>query len=119
MKGTAVDSNGVHVVSTFQAYLGASSNFNLTATKLNKETADTNIYSLVVDIPAFQEYEYKFVNGNKSYQIEYVPYDARVLYHNIDNRWFWLDSTKNDTTNLGAVYYEGTRSKISFIEQFF
>ncbi|HQV00469.1 MAG TPA: T9SS type A sorting domain-containing protein, partial [Bacteroidia bacterium] len=67
----------------------------------------SDIYSIVVDIPAFAKYEYKFVNGDQFYEAEFVPELSRVLYNFNDNRWLYVDSIANDTTFVGAIMFGG------------
>ncbi len=74
---------------------------------MTQGVADTNIYWCVVDIPAFVHYEFKYVNGIHGYQQEFVPFESRVNYNFIDNRWFYLDSLSNDTFVLPDVRFAG------------
>lgn len=107
MTGYEVSSLGVHIGGDFQTAAGfAGGDWESHTTKLTQE-GTTNIYSIVVDIPAFKKYEYKYINGNEWYQVEFVPLESRVLYQFSDNRWLYIDSLRNDTTFIGAVKYEG------------
>lgn len=98
---------GIHVMGDFQTIAGFSGgDFNPATTSLTQEGSST-IYSIVLDLPAFQKYEFKYVNGNQTYESEFVPDEARVGYNFDDNRWIYLDSLQNDTTKLGAVMFSG------------
>ena len=111
MTGYELTSAGIHVAGDFQKYLGLPKDWLYDATKLTQEKADTNLYSIVVDLPAFKKYEYKFVNGDQDYQIEFVPVASRVGYGFITNRWIYVDSLANDTTFVGAIRFEGNAPK--------
>jgi len=63
MTGQTISSYGVHVSGDFQTLAGYSGGDWASNTTLMAQEADTNIYSIVVDIPAFKKYEYKFLNG--------------------------------------------------------
>jgi len=89
----------------FQMALGCVSDFNAACTQLIQETGDTNIYSTVVDIPAFANYEYLFVNGDQSYEVEPTPMESWVGYNFNTNRWIYVDSLANDTTDIGAIMF--------------
>lgn len=67
----------------------------------------TAIYSIVVDVPAFHKYEYKFVNGDLFYGTEFVPLESRVGYEFNDNRWIYVDSLDNSVTDIGAIVFSG------------
>lgn len=98
---------GIHVMGDFQTIAGfTGGDFNPASTMLTQEGSST-IYSIIVDLPAFAKYEFKFVNGDQSYEAEVVPDQARVGYNFDDNRWIYVDSLQNDTTNLGAVLFNG------------
>jgi Secretion system C-terminal sorting domain len=108
MKGQIINSTGIHVYGDFQTAIGVATNWDATATPLIKETADTNIYSTVVNLPAFYAYQYKFINGDQSYEIEFVPLVSRVGFVGgveNDNRWLYIDSLANDTTFIGATKF--------------
>jgi alpha-amylase len=107
MTGQTVSSNGVHVTGDFQTAAGYSGgNWQSNTTTLTQE-GTTNIYSVVVNIPAFKKYEYKFLNGDQFYDTEYVPTNSRVGYDFNDNRWIYVDSLANDTTSQGAILFSG------------
>lgn len=103
----AISPNGVHVTGDFQALAGyPGGDWTSNETVCTQEGA-TTIYSVVVDIPAFAKYEYKFVNGDQFYEVEFVPIESRVGYDFNDNRWIWVDSLGNDTTFVGAIKFAG------------
>ncbi len=107
MSGYLIDSMGIHIAGDFQTAAGfAGGNWNTETTKLNKEN-NTNIYSIVVDIPAAKKYEFRFLNGDKDYQYEFIPWECRAFYQFSDNRWLYVDSLRNDTTFVGAVRFQG------------
>lgn len=105
MTGETINTTGMHIVGDFQTLAGfPGGDWNSATTSLTLE-AGTNIYSIVVDIPAFAKYEYKFCNGDQSYEVEFVPEESRVGYNFIDNRWIYLDSLADDTTFVGAIIW--------------
>ncbi len=107
MNGQVINANGIHVSGDFQTAAGfAGGDWQANTTLMTKET-DTNIYCVIVDIPAFSKYEYKFVNGDQFYEVEFVPVESRVGYNFNDNRWFYVDSIANDTTFAGAILFSG------------
>jgi hypothetical protein len=93
--------SGVHITGDFQTAAGYT-DWDPAATLLTQE-ADTDVYSIVVDIPAFRKYEYVFINGDGFYGVENPPLDSRVYGNFITNRWFYLDSLANDTTFVGVI----------------
>lgn len=108
MTGQTLLSTGVHITGDFQAAAGfPGGDWTSNETALTQETADTNIYSTVLDIPAFRKYEYKFVNGDQFYEAEFVPVESRIGYIFNDNRWIYVDSTANDTSFVGAIMFGG------------
>lgn len=105
MAHQVVNTTGVHIVGDFQTLAGfAGGDWISSSTPMTQEGTST-IYSIVVDIPAFQKYEYKFVNGIQFYEAEFVPYESRVGYNFNDNRWLYVDSLANDTTFVGAILF--------------
>lgn len=107
MTGQVVSPNGVHLSGDFQTLAGYSGgNWQSGTTPMLKEGA-TDIYSVIVKIPAFAKYEYKFVNGDLFYESEFVPEPSRVGYDFNDNRWIYVDSLGNDTMNIGAIMFGG------------
>lgn len=103
MQNQTVNATGVHIVGDFQEVAGLGTNFGV-MTPMTQE-ASSSVYSIVVDIPAFQKYEYKFANGDLFYEVEFVPVKSRVGYDFVDNRWIYVDSIANDTTFVGAILY--------------
>lgn len=106
MTGQIISAFGVHIVGDFQEAAGYPLNWDPSTTSLTQE-GSTNIYSIVVTIPAFTKYEYLFVNGDQTYEAEFVPDESRVGYNFIDNRWLYVDSLANDTTFVGAILFGG------------
>jgi len=95
---------GIHVMGDFQTAAGYSLNFDPGSITMNQQGA-TTIYTVIVNLPAFQKYEFKFVNGDQTYEVEFVPDHARVGYNFNDNRWMYVDSLQNDTSFLGAIKF--------------
>lgn len=108
MSGLVKNATGIHIAGDFQSYAGYGLDWQSNTTLMTQETADTNIYSVIVNIPAFKKYEFKYFNGDQFYEAEYVPIPSRVLYQFIDNRWLYVDSLSNDTTFVGAIPFGGT-----------
>ncbi|MBK9284480.1 MAG: T9SS type A sorting domain-containing protein [Sphingobacteriaceae bacterium] len=104
MGSYTISPNGIHVMGDFQVAAGYSLNFD-PASILMTQVGATTIYTVIVTLPAFQKYEFKFVNGDQSYEVEFVPEKARVGYNFNDNRWMFVDSLQNDTSFLGAVKF--------------
>lgn len=104
MTDETVSPNGIHVMGDFQIPAGYFENWSPDATKLTKE-GSTNIYSIVVTIPAFKMYQYRFVNGDLSYEGEYVPNESRLVDPSQDNRWLYIDSLNNGITDIGAIKF--------------
>lgn len=104
MTGQTISAFGVHVAGDFQILAGYPADWDYAGTLLSQE-GSTDVYSIIVDIPAFRKYEFKFVNGDQGYESEYVPDEVRVGYDFNDNRWLYLDSLSNDTTFLGAIQF--------------
>jgi Secretion system C-terminal sorting domain len=97
---------GVHITGDFQSEAGwFQGDFGIQP--MIQSTQDTNLYYLVVDIPAFRAYQYKFMFGELSYETEFVPEVSRVEYLFSDNRWLYVDSTATDTTFVGYIRFEG------------
>lgn len=112
MTGQTLLSTGVHIAGDFQTLAGFSGgDWMSNTTPLTQESGDTNIYSIVVDIPAFAKYEYKFINGDQFYETEFVPEESRVGYNFNDNRWIYIDSLANDTTFVGAILFSQNAPK--------
>ncbi len=104
MTGQTISAFGIHVVGDFQVLAGYPADWDYGGTTLTQE-GTTNIYSVIVNIPAFRKYEFKFVNGDQGYETEYVPDEVRVGYDFNDNRWMYVDSLSNDTSFIGAVQF--------------
>ncbi len=109
MTGVDLVGAGVHITGDFQVVAGlAVDSFN-TLTPMIKE-GTTDIYSLEVEIPAFQKYEYRFVNGDYTYDSEFVPIASRVNDF-MDNRWIYVDSLDASVMDIGAIMYAGNAPK--------
>lgn len=107
MSTYTISAFGIHVMGDFQAAAGYTlGNWQPGTTQLIQEGSST-VYSIIVDIPAFQKYEYKFINGDQSYEAEFVPDQSRVGHFFNDNRWIYVDSLANDTTFVGAIKFSG------------
>ena len=118
MTGNDINPNGVHVSGDFQTLAGfAGGDWNSGTTTLSKE-GNTQIYSIVVDVPAFRKYEYKFVNGDQFYEAEFVPEISRVGYEFNDNRWLYLDSTSADTFSMGAIRFAANAPEGMYMVRF-
>lgn len=97
--------NGIHITGDFQDEAGFPADWDPATTGLVQEVSNPGIYSIVVDIPAFRHYEFKFVNGIFGYEVEFVPLESRVEYLFNDSRWIYVDSLGNDTLNIAPVIY--------------
>jgi hypothetical protein len=107
MTDQTISTYGVHVSGDFQALAGyAGGDWQPGTTALINESG-TQIYGVIVDIPAFAKYEYKFLNGDQWYDSEFVPWESRVGYNFNDNRWIYVDSIANDTTSTLPLIYSG------------
>lgn len=99
-----ISPNGIHIIGDFQVMAGFGTiDWDPSTTPLTQE-GNSTIYSVVVNLPAFNKYEFKFVNGIQTYETEFVPDESRVGGFN-DNRWLYVDSLANDTTYAGAVIF--------------
>lgn len=105
MTGQTVSANGVHIAGDFQTAAGFSGGDWISNTTTLTQEGATTIYSIVVELPAFAKYEYKFINGDQFYEAEFVPVESRVGYDFDDNRWLYVDSLANDTTFVGAIVF--------------
>lgn len=119
MSGQIINITGVHVTGDFQAAAGFLGGDWTANTLLDREVTDTNIFSIVVDIPAFRKYEYKFMNGDQFYEVEFVPMESRVGYNFNDNRWIYIDSLANDTTFVGAIRFAANAPKNKKLVRFY
>ncbi len=106
MTGQTISPNGVHVSGDFQTEAGFPTDWDSKSTVLTKETG-TDIYSVEVNIPAFRKYEYKYVNGDQFYEVEFVPEKSRVGYDFNDNRWIYIDSVRSDLTLMPVLLFGG------------
>lgn len=106
MTGQIISVFGIHVTGDFQEAAGYPLNWDPGTTTLTQE-GSTDIYSVIVNIPAFTKYEYRFVNGDQTYESEFVPDESRVGYNFNDNRWMYVDSLANDTSFVGAILFGG------------
>lgn len=105
MDTITINVNGIHITGDFQDEAGFAADWDPSTTSMTQEVSDPSIYSVVVDIPAFRHYEFKFVNGIFGYEVEFVPQQSRVIYQFNDNRWIYVDSLSNDTLKLAAIIY--------------
>ena len=119
MSGQIVSALGIRVTGDFQTAAGFAGGDWSLLTVMTQEVQDTNIYSIVVDIPAFKKYEFKFVNGDQFYETEFVPIESRVGYNFNDNRWIYIDSLANDTTIIGAIRFAGNAPKNKKLVRFY
>lgn len=118
MTGQTVNVTGVHISGDFQEAAGfVGGNWQSNTTILSQEVG-TEIYSVVVDIPAFTKYEYKFLNGDLWYEVEFVPVESRVGYNFNDNRWIYIDSLANDTTLVGPMLFAGNAPEGQYLVRF-
>lgn len=119
MKGQAINPTGVHAVGDFQDEAGfPGGDWNSTSTILTQELGDTNLYSIVVNIPAFTKYEYKFANGDQFYEVEFVPIESRVGYNFNDSRWIYIDSLAADTQVVGPLRFSGNAPMGQYLMRF-
>lgn len=109
MTGVIISSTGVHVAGDFQTLAGYSGGDWQSNTTIMTQEGTTDIYSVVVNIPAFAKYEYKFLSGDQWYESEFVPVESRVENPNNDNRWIFIDSLDTDTFHVPTVVF-GTNS---------
>lgn len=105
MTGTDLLGTSVNIMGDFQVVAGLATDNFTELTPLTKE-GTSNIYSIIVEIPAFQKYEYRFINGDQTYDSEFIPLESRVNLFN-DNRWIYVDSTSSDTLDIGAIVFAG------------
>jgi alpha-amylase len=110
---------GIHITGDFQDEAGFAADWDPGTTAMTQDAADTNIYHVVVDIPAFRAYEYKFVNGIYGYEQEFVPLQSRVNYNFIDSRWIYVDSLANDTLEIGAIRFSGNAPALKQLVRFY
>lgn len=118
MTGQLVNTTGIHCSGDFQTIAGFPGGDWASNTTTLTQEGSTEIYSIVVDIPAFAKYEYKFLNGDQFYEAEFVPIESRVGYNFNDNRWIYVDSLANDTTFVGAILFAGNAPAGNFLVRF-
>jgi alpha-amylase len=106
MTGQTVSPNGVHITGDFQTMSGLGADWD-PATAVMTQEGTSNIYSIIVNLPAFRKYEYRFINGIETYESEFIPDESRVGYDMVDNRWLYVDSLRNDTTFPGNIVFAG------------
>lgn len=106
MTAQTIDSGGIHITGDFQAAAGyPGGDWQPNTTEM--DSIGNMIYTVVVNIPAFAKYEYKFINGSGTYGLEFVPVESRVDDVFDDNRWIYIDSLGADTMNIGAILFSG------------
>ena len=103
MSNEIMNTTNIHVFGDFQEAAGYAFNWDPGSTEMIQETGDTNIYSVVIDVPAFHVYRYRFINGDQSYWLESVPEESRVNGAFDDNRWMYVDSLDDDTIFVGVI----------------
>lgn len=119
MKGWVISPAGMHIVGDFQTLAGyPGGDWNSATTPMVQEVGDTNVYSVVVDIPAFAKYEYKFANGDQFYEVEFVPVESRVGYNFNDSRWIYIDSLAADTQHVGPIRFSGNAPMGQYLMRF-
>jgi hypothetical protein len=118
LSGLTANPLGVHVAGDFQVLAGFGTDDWISNTTPLTREGTSNIYSIIVDIPAFAKYEFKFINGDQWYDSEFVPLQSRVENPINDNRWIFVDSTANDTTDTGAVLFGGNAPSGKFLLRF-
>ena len=105
LTGQPISPNGVHITGDFQEIAGfPGGDWTSDGTPLTQE-GTSSIYSIIIDLPAFRKYEYKFVNGDQFYEAEFIPIASRVGYDFNDNRWIYVDSTSSDTSFIVAIRF--------------
>jgi hypothetical protein len=103
----SINATGVHIGGTFQALPGIPGDvFSSDSLPMFPESAGSMIYSIILNLPANQMYEYRFYNGDQTYDTEFIPEKSRVSLDD-DNRWIFIDSVANDTTFVGAIIFGG------------
>jgi hypothetical protein len=119
MQGWVISPAGMHIVGDFQTLAGfPGGDWNSATTPMFQEVSDTNIYSVVVNIPAFSKYEYKFANGDQFYEVEFVPVESRVGYNFNDSRWIYIDSLAADTQMVGPLRFSGNAPMGQYLMRF-
>lgn len=108
----ACNSTGVHISGSW-----AEGDWSATLTPMQNEPG-TTIYSVVIEMPAGKQYEYKFLNGDQWYDSEFVPTESRVLYDYNDNRWIYVDSLDDETLRLAPVLFAGNAPQGMYLVRF-
>ncbi len=108
----ACNSTGVHISGSW-----AAGDWSATLTPMQNEPG-TTIYSVVIEMPAGKQYEYKFLNGDQWYDSEFVPTESRVLYDYNDNRWIYVDSLDNEVLRLAPVLFAGNAPQGMYLVRF-
>lgn len=111
-----LNSNDAYMTSTFQSAIGMGGDLTHGYLQLTQSATDTNIYTAIYNIPAFQMYEYQFELGATGYDLENIPVESQSLLNGY--RWLYIDSLSNDTLNLPAVYYSGNNSATEIMYRF-
>lgn len=104
MAGQTVSQNGVSVAGNWQSAAGLGANWTPSTGGLTQE-GSTTIYSRVVDLPAGNVFEFKFINDNNwGPGEEQVPAISKVESAanggQNGNRWIYVDSLANDTMDI-------------------
>ncbi len=103
---------GIHIMGDFQSKIGLM-DFDPATCKM--DSLGNGWYSYYANLPANNKYEYIYLNGDQTYETEIVPWESRVEYDTINGlnfyRWFYLDSTANDTTLIGGFDF-GTNAPL-------
>jgi hypothetical protein len=116
MTGQVIAPLGIHVTGNFQEAAGyEGGDFTSNSTEMLKE-GDTNIYSVVVDVPAPAMYEYTFINGDQWYEAEFVPMESRIGYDDNAYRWIYIDNTApSEIATTDAILFSGNAPKDKFL----
>jgi alpha-amylase len=105
MTGYTVNANGIHVWGDFQDEAGFATDWDPALTAM-AQVGTSNIYEVVINVPAHKTYLYQYINGFFSYEVEFVPNESKAN-PNLDYRWIYVDSLNNDTTSIGAIRFSG------------
>lgn len=111
---------GVHVAGNFQEAAGyPGGDYTSNSIEMLKE-GNTNIYSVVVDLPAPAMYEYTFINGDQWYEVEFVPMESRIGYDDNAFRWIYINNAAPaDTATTGAILFSGNAPTDKFLVRLF
>lgn len=105
MTGQVKSPNGIHVMGDFQSIAGFGADWTPNTCQMTQDAVDTNLYHFYTDLPAFTKYEFKYLNGDQSYEVEVVPVETQVGYNFDDNRWIYIDSLNSDTMHFAPVIF--------------